>query len=147
MENFTVTGQHDADRWQWLEKTRQRIAKAQEELERRKKQAEEKKENQLAEEKRKQKEAERLAAMTDQQRELEELRKRFEEEKARGKLLPQGPVAESVAKLLGISTNWPEKEDRHALADLAERIYKEIDMLKGRKGRERKGKIEKLRDS
>ena len=147
VEDFTVTGQHNDDRRQWLEKTRQRIAKAQEELERRKKQAEEKKENQLAEGKRKREEAERLAAMTNQQRELEELRKRFEEEKAQGRLRPQGPVAESVAKLLRSAPDWPEKEDRHALADLAETIYKEIGMLKGKKGRERKEEIKKLRDS
>ncbi len=144
LENFT--GQHNDGRRQWLEKTRQRIAKAQEELESRKKQAEEKKENQLAEGKRKQKEAERLAAMTDQQRELEELRELFEEAKAKGSLRAQGPVAGLVAKLLRNAPDWPEKEDRHAAADLAERIYKEISMLKGKRGGERKEKIEKLRD-
>ena len=148
LENFCL-GQHNDDQRQWLEKTRQRIADARKKCEDRKIQAEEKRKNQLAEEKARREKTERLAAMTDPQRKLEELRNLFEEEKARGGPRPSGSVAESVAKLLSNASGWPKKEDKHAAADLAESIYmeKEMGLLKGKKGRERKEKIKKLRDS
>lgn len=147
LENFADTGQHNDERRQWLEKAGQRIAKAQKELEKRRKQAQEKKENRIIEEKRKQEEVERLATMTDQQRELARLKKLYEEEKGRGQLRAGGQVAESTAKLLIEAPDWPESEDRHAAADLAERIYSEIGWGKGEKGPKRKQKTAKLRDS
>ncbi len=91
-------------------------------------------------------EQEKLATMTDQQQKLEKLRKLFEEEKDRDQLRAGGQVTESAAKLLAEAPDWPEKADRYAAADLAEEIYKEMGVLKGKKGRERKEKIQKLRE-
>lgn len=147
LKNFAVTGQ-DNDGWQqWLEKTRQRIEDARKKCEVRKIQAEDQKRKQLAEKEESRKKAERLAAMTPQQKELEELRELFEKEKAHDALRAGGDVANRTSNLLKNAPGWPEKEDRHAAADLIEEIYKAMGPPKGEKGRERKGKIKELRES
>ncbi len=69
----------------------------------------------------------------------------FEQEKAAGRKEPQGRLANETANLLREAKAW-SAEFRLQAADLAEKIYRYLDMLSGRKGRERKAKIAELRE-
>ena len=130
---------------QWLEKQQRRIKTLQEELTRRKQQEEAKRQEQLAEWQAEQEEQQRLASMTEEERAIEELKTWFDQDQANNKLTNQGRVPGRLHELITGASNWP-KETRITLCDLAETIYHPLGMLKGKKGKERKARIEKLRE-
>ena len=96
------------------------------------------------EEERKRRE-EALKQLPPEARRLKALEMLFEQEKAAGRKEPQGRLANETANLLREAKAW-SAEFRLQAADLAEKIYRYLDMLSGRKGRERKAKIAELRE-
>ena len=82
--------------------------------------------------------------MSDEQRSIEELREQFKKARSAQNLTPQSHVPEKLAVLLKQAGDRPEQE-RLALCDLAEEIYKPLGMLLGKKGRSRKAIIQQLR--
>ena len=87
------------------------------------------------------------AAMTDEERELDELRRRLDsarkEEISRHR--QGGDLAGHALKVLKDATEWPEGTRLQA-ADLVERVFEWIGFPKGKKGRERKQQILGLRE-
>lgn len=130
---------------QWLEKQQCRIVELQEKLTQRKQQEEEQKQARLAKQQAEQEKQRRLASMTEEERGLEELKTWFEQDRANNALTRQGRVPGRLHELITSATNWPPK-DRMELCTLAEMIYHSLGMLKGKNGRERKAKIQKLKE-
>lgn len=130
---------------QWLEKQQCRIVELQEKLTQRKQQEEEQKQSRLAKQQAEQEKQRRLASMTEEERGLEELKTWFEQDQANNALTKQGRVPGRLHELITSATNWPPK-DRMELCTLAEMIYHSLGMLKGKNGRERKAKIQKLKE-
>ncbi len=133
----------------WLEKQNCRVQELSNKIHRQKQREMEQEQKRLAEEnaKKEREKAERgrLALLTEEQRTIEELKTWYEEDKAKNMLRPQGRVPDRLSQLLKNATSWP-KEARMTLCDLAETIYRELGMLKGKKGRERKTEIQKLKE-
>lgn len=130
---------------QWLEKQECCIVELQEKLTQRKQQEEEQKQARLAKQQAEQEKQRRLASMTEEERGLEELKTWFEQDQANNALTRQGRVPGRLHELITSATNWPPK-DRMELCTLAEMIYHSLGMLKGKNGRERKAKIQKLKE-
>lgn len=139
-----LTGETIDTRQQWLEKQRQRIAVLQGKLIRRKQQEETQEQERIAEQQAERERQERLLSMTEEQRAIYDLRASFEKAQADKTLVPQGPVPGRLWELMNKAVDWPSK-DIIELCDLAEKIYKPLGMLRGKKGRERKARIEKLK--
>ena len=138
--------QSDDSNQQWLEKQRCRIVELQEKLTQRKQQEEEQKQARLAKQQAEREKQQRLASMTEEERALEELRTWFDQDQANNALTKQGRVPDRLHKLITSATNWTQK-DRSELCTLAETIYHSLGMLKGKQGKERKAKIQKLKDT
>lgn len=85
--------------------------------------------------------------MTETERKIEALEKQYREEKQVGILKPGGPATGNLNNLLNEAetSDWSAK-DITALCDFAEKLYKELEMFKAQKGRDRKDRIKKLRD-
>ena len=130
---------------QWSEKQQNRIDELQNKLTSRKQQEEAQKQARLDEQRAEQERQQRLASMTEEDRAIEELKTRFEQDKAKGTLTNQGPVPGRLNELMKNAPDWPRK-NKIELCDLAETIYNFLGMLKGKKGKERKAKIQKLRE-
>lgn len=89
--------------------------------------------------------------MTETEQKIESLKKQYRQEKQVDNLKPGGPATDNLNKLLNEAetSDWSAK-DITALCDFAEELYKALEMFKGfsgPKGRDRKDRIEKLRDS
>lgn len=87
------------------------------------------------------------AAMTDEERELDDLRTLFAETRRPG-ARPQtqgGELAGRAVQLLGVAKEWPEAL-RFQAANLIEDIFRTVGFPKGKKGRERKQRILDLRE-
>ena len=130
---------------QWSKEQQRRITELHDKLTKRKQQEKTQKQAQLAEQKAEQERQQRLASMTEEDRAIEELKTRFEQDKARGTLTNQGPVPGRLNELMKNAPDWPRK-NKIELCDLAETIYNFLGMLKGKRGKERKAKIQKLRE-
>lgn len=89
----------------------------------------------------------RLAAMSDEERTVEGLRKLFEEESRRGVLKPGSATVGKLIQLMKTAGSWPAVPRRN-LAELAEQIFghKQVGWGSGDKKRERKDRIAALRD-
>ena len=90
---------------------------------------------------------EERAAMTDEERALDDLRALFDKSKQTG-APPQtqgGELANRTIQLLGAAKRWPEAPRLRA-ADLIEAVYRAIGFPKGKKGRERRQRISDLRE-
>ena len=87
------------------------------------------------------------AAMTDEERELDELRRRLESARKEGiSRHPQGgELAGHAIKILKEAREWPE-EMRLQAADLAESIFDWIGFPKGERGQQRRRQISDLRE-
>ncbi len=133
-----LIGQAGNSRQQWLRKQQHRITELQEKLTQRK-------QEELEEQQAEQEKQQRLASMTEEERAIEELKTWFDQDQANNKLTNQGRVPGRLHELITGASNWP-KETRITLCDLAETIYHPLGMLKGKKGKERKARIEKLRE-
>ena len=86
------------------------------------------------------------AAMTDEEREIDDLRSLLAKSQQAGSS-PQtqgGELAGRASQLLKTAREWPEKPRLQA-ADLIQEIFQTIGFPKGRKGRERKQQISDLR--
>ncbi len=130
---------------QWLETQWRRITALQEKLTQRKQQEEAQKQAKLAEQQAEREKQQRLAAMTEEERAIEELKIWFDQDQANNALTKQGRVPGRLAALITSAANWP-KEARIELCNLAESIYRHLGMLKGKKGKERKASIQKLKE-
>ena len=139
-----LIGEDTATKRRWATRQQQRLTELRDKLSRRKQQEEMQLQAERDEQRAEKERQERLAAMTDEQREIQELREAFEKAQASGALAPQGPVPGRLSDLMKKASGWPYK-DRNELCDLAESIYKPLGMLKGKKGRERKEKIQQLK--
>ena len=140
------TEQTDAAGREWYEKQQDRIADLQNKLDGRKRQEETQKMADLAERQAEQEKREQRACMSNEQRAIAELREQFELARDNRNLTPQSIVPNRLVELLKQAGEWPE-QDKVALCNLAEEIYKPLDMLRGKKGRERKERIRQLRGS
>ena len=87
------------------------------------------------------------AAMTDEERELDELRRRLDSARKEGASRHRqgGELAGHAIKVLKDAREWPESV-RIQAADLVESIFEWVGFPKGRKGRERKRQISDLRE-
>ncbi|HXH02920.1 MAG TPA: RAMP superfamily CRISPR-associated protein [Candidatus Competibacteraceae bacterium] len=86
----------------------------------------------------------RLAAMSEEERAIEELRTWLEADKAAGRNEPQGRLTNRLAELMRQAGAW-EPAVRSQLADLAEAIYGFVGWGSGKKKQERKARITELR--
>lgn len=88
----------------------------------------------------------RLAAMSDEEREVEGLRKLYEDEARRGVLKPGSATIGKLNELLKAADSWPAISCQ-SLAGLAEQIFghKQVGWGSGDKRRERKARIAALR--
>ena len=136
--------QPDAFKQDWLQKQQRRIAELQDEAAERKQQEAVKRQAEIAEELAAKQRAERIASMSAEQRAIEELREELKTEQDSGRFSAQSRVMERLSDLMNMAAEWPEKS-RMELAALAEEIYKPLGMLRGKKGPQRKEKIEQLR--
>ncbi|MYH02222.1 MAG: type III-A CRISPR-associated RAMP protein Csm5 [Nitrospira sp. SB0675_bin_23] len=147
LEEFTRQSS-EADR-RWLKSQQDRVKAIQARLRQQEQDEKEKVRRQeqarLAKEKEEQERQAHLASMTEEQRAVEELKSWTEEDRAKQELKPQGRVPCRLNELLNKATDWPI-ESRVALCDLAENIYRELGMLKGKQGKDRKARIQKLRE-
>jgi len=98
---------------------------------------------QVAEQARQEEEA-AAASLTAEQRALAELQRCFDNDQKDGRKEPGGPLANRINVLLKEGLEWPAA-DRAALARLAEAIYGYLGWGSGAKKRERKDKIQQLR--
>lgn len=134
---------------QWLEKQKYRVQELSNKIHHQKQREIEQEQKRVAEEnakkEREKAEQKRLALLSEEQRAIEELERWYHEDMARDMLRPQDRVPGRLSELLKKATDWPQ-ESRMVLCDLAETIYRELEMLKGKKGRERKATIQKLRE-
>ena len=89
----------------------------------------------------------RRAAMTDEERELDELRRRLDSARKEGASRHRqgGELAGHASKVLRDAREWPEPVRLQA-ADLVEKTFEWIGFPKGDKGRERKQRISDLRE-
>ena len=90
---------------------------------------------------------EERAAMTDEERALDDLQALFARSKQTG-ASPQmqgGELAHRTMQLLHAAKEWPDRPRLQA-ADLLEEIYRAIGFPKGKKGRERRQRISDLRE-
>ncbi len=87
------------------------------------------------------------AAMTDEERELDELRHRLDTARKEGASSQGqgGELAGRAIQVLKVATGWPEATRLQA-ADLVEEVFETIGFPKGRKGRERKRQLSALRE-
>ena len=136
--------QSDTAKQKWLAQKKQRLTELQNELEQRQQQEEAERQQQEKKQREEEKKKEILAAMTDQQRAIFEWEEAFKQAKASDQLKPQHVVMNRLSELMKKAGDWSE-QDRNKLCDLAESAYKTLGMLKGKKGRERKEKIQALR--
>src|SRR5699024_7583414 len=88
-----------------------------------------------------------LAAMSEEERAVVDLKSLFEDEARRDTLKAGGATVNRLNELLGQAADWPPKM-AHRLADLAELIYRHqaVGWGSGKKKRDRKAKIESLRE-
>ena len=136
--------QPDALKQDWLQKQQRRIAELQDKAAERKQREEAKRQAEIAEEQAAKEKAERLASMSDEQRAIEELRELSKTEQDNHRLVAQSHVVHRLSEHIKTAVDWP-KEYRIELCDLAEEIYKPLGMLRGKKGKQRKERIELLR--
>ena len=87
------------------------------------------------------------AAMTDEERELDELRHRLDTARKEGASSQGqgGELAGRAIQVLKVATGWPEATRLQA-ADLVEEVFETIGFPKGRKGRERRRQLSALRE-
>ena len=130
---------------EWMEKQRLRITRAKDKVTGDRQREAEQEQAQVTEQQAEKERQERLASMTEVQRAIEELREGFEKARASRTLSPQSVVPDRLAGLLKGAKDW-SKKDREELCNLAEEIYRSLDMLKGKKGRERRERVKQLRE-
>ncbi len=90
-------------------------------------------ENAIREAQVRQAEQARRAAMSEEERKIEDLRELYEKEKAAGRLQPQGPVAEQRLKLLQEALQWEDPKLRCKAGQLLQEIAKDLPWPKKRK--------------
>ncbi len=87
----------------------------------------------VAEQRRREREEEaRVAAMTEEERQIDELRSLFERERAAGRLAPNGPVAEQRLRLLEAARGWTDPGARRAAGALLREIARALPWSKKR---------------
>jgi CRISPR-associated protein Cmr6 len=86
-----------------------------------------------------------IAALTQEERGLRELRGWFEEDKKNNIKEPGGRLANRLGELLGQAGEWPQPA-RAQLAELAEEIYGYVGWGKGEKKTKRRDRIQALRE-
>ena len=130
----------------WRDKQQQRIQGIQNKLTEEAKQAEEQKKEEEAKRRAEEERQRVIASMTEEQRAIYELREAFQQAKTidTGRIKPQDQVPGRATELIKEATGWPQR-DRDALGDLVMEIYEYSEMLKGKKGKERRERIAKLR--
>ena len=84
------------------------------------------------------------AILSDEQKNLRELRRWFEEDQMANRKEPGGRLANRVNELLKVGLEWPAQEQAD-LAQLAETIYGYLGWGSGAKKQERKARIQALK--
>jgi len=87
----------------------------------------------------------RRATMTEEQRLIDQLATRFEDERERKQLQAGGELTQKLNSMMGTALDWPQ-DSREQLAQLATKIYNEIGWGKGDKKKKKKTAIQALRD-
>lgn len=138
--------EYDNGASEWLEKTENTILDLSTKLQKRLK---EEQENKVQKEirQRKAKEAEeRLAMLSDEEKQIFMLEKLLEKELIKGQLAPQSQLADDRIQLLRDALNWESLTLRNQAADMIEKTLKHLPWSKKNK-KQRKQEISQLRQA